>query len=121
MDPRQNQEQIGLFPATLSMPGAAGVEAVIIEAQRLRDAAFAKRVKRGLGFLGRAMAALAQAVVAWPERRAAYQRLHDLNDRELADIGLTRGEISRVFEPDFRVPTKPANANAPAHSRAQAA
>lgn len=26
-------------------------------------------------------------------RRAALKRLHELNDRELQDIGLTRGEI----------------------------
>ena len=121
MDPRQKQEQIGLFPATLSTPDAAGVEAIIIEARRTRDAALADRVRRGFTFLRRAIVAVGQAVFSWPQRRATYQRLHDLSDRELSDIGLTRGEISRVFDPDFRIPTRPANANAPAPGRVQAA
>jgi uncharacterized protein YjiS (DUF1127 family) len=37
------------------------------------------------------------------ERRRAYEQLRALTDRELADIGLARGDIGRVFEPEFRL------------------
>ena len=33
--------------------------------------------------------------------RRVMAELRDLTDRELADIGLSRGEISRVFDPSF--------------------
>lgn len=34
-------------------------------------------------------------------RRAVLRELNALSDRELADIGLARGELDRVFESDF--------------------
>jgi uncharacterized protein YjiS (DUF1127 family) len=37
------------------------------------------------------------------ERRRAYAQLRALTDRELEDIGLARGDIGRVFEPEFRI------------------
>ena len=51
---------------------------------------------------------------AWPERRRTYENLRALTDRELADIGLTRSDIFRVFEPDFSAnQPRPANGLAP--------
>lgn len=38
------------------------------------------------------------ALAALPRRRAVLVELSNLTDRELADIGLTRGELARVFE-----------------------
>ena len=35
------------------------------------------------------------------ERHTVMSELRDLSDRELADIGLSRSEISRVFDPSF--------------------
>ena len=41
------------------------------------------------------------ALIAMPRRRAVLDELASLSDRELADIGLNRGELSRVFDPQF--------------------
>ncbi len=35
----------------------------------------------------------------WMERQSALSELASLTDRELADIGLVRSELRRVFEP----------------------
>ena len=37
-----------------------------------------------------------QAVSEWSKRRRTAAELHALSDRELADIGLTRGEIGHI-------------------------
>lgn len=36
-----------------------------------------------------------------PRRIAERDQLAALSDRELADIGLTRGDIGRIHDPDF--------------------
>ena len=36
-----------------------------------------------------------------PQRRAVLDELTLLTDRELADIGLNRSELGRVFDPRF--------------------
>jgi uncharacterized protein YjiS (DUF1127 family) len=43
-----------------------------------------------------AFANLLGAVTAWNERRATEDALSRLTDRELADVGLTRGDIPRI-------------------------
>ena len=40
-------------------------------------------------------------LAALPQRRAVIDELSMLSDRELADIGLQRGELSRVFDARF--------------------
>ncbi len=40
-------------------------------------------------------------LLAMPRRRAVLDELASLSDRELADIGLNRAELSRVFDPRF--------------------
>lgn len=50
------------------------------------------------------MSTLASAV-RWvadlPRRRAVLAELNELSDHELADIGLNRSELNRVFDPAF--------------------
>jgi uncharacterized protein YjiS (DUF1127 family) len=45
---------------------------------------------------GSIFANLLGAVTAWNERRATEDALSRLTDRELADVGLTRGDIPRI-------------------------
>ncbi len=40
-------------------------------------------------------------MVELPRRRAVMDELNTLSDHELSDIGLTRSELSRVFDPTF--------------------
>jgi uncharacterized protein YjiS (DUF1127 family) len=52
----------------------------------------------GIGYwLGRVVAAF----VAWRRRQAVLQELDMLSARELADIGLSRADLPRVFDPAF--------------------
>ena len=60
--------------------------------------------RSGLARLADGIKAVWWAVLHYAERRRAYQHLRMLTDRELSDIGLARGDIGRVFEPDSRIP-----------------
>ena len=121
MNPRKTQEQIGLFPTPITTPDFTEVETIRAEAVRARDAAIAAGIRRGLRRLGSALAAIGNALISYPQRRAVYDDLRSLTDRELADIGLARSDIGRVFDPDFRLPGRTTNTKAPARSRLQAA
>ncbi len=46
--------------------------------------------------------AFAASIAALPRRRAVLDELSTLSDRELADIGLSRAELGRVFDPGFQ-------------------
>lgn len=46
--------------------------------------------------INRAFTALTDAVVAWNDARQTYKSLEALSDRELDDIGLTRGDIFAI-------------------------
>lgn len=72
--------------STLSTQSAA-IEAIRQEAIQDRDA------KIGQWFRN-----MFRAIAEYPRRRRVMDELSMLTDRELADIGLTRGDISRVFE-----------------------
>ena len=42
-----------------------------------------------------------RAVAEWRKRQAVLQEMQLMTDRELLDIGLTRSDLSRVFDPKF--------------------
>lgn len=48
-----------------------------------------------------AVARLFRAIADMPRRRAVLDELANLSDRELADVGLSRHDLSRVFDPAF--------------------
>jgi len=52
------------------------------------------------GLFARLRAAVAH-LASLPQRRAVVDELSLLTDRELADIGLNRSELGRVFDPRF--------------------
>jgi uncharacterized protein YjiS (DUF1127 family) len=46
--------------------------------------------------IGQRLIALLHAFRAWNDARATRKALHKLTDRELEDIGLSRGDIDRL-------------------------
>lgn len=60
--------------------------------------AYAPRPRNGL--VAR-LAAVLQMVADAPRRRAALNELSALSDHELSDIGLSRSDLPRVFDPKF--------------------
>ena len=44
---------------------------------------------------------LLSSVAEWQRRRAAVAELSMMTDRELSDIGLSRSDLARVFDPAF--------------------
>ena len=85
----------------------AEVERIRLEAQAARDAAIAAALRGAVRTTFRAFATIGEALRAWPNRLETYNALRALSDRQLHDIGMTRGDIGRVFDPGF-VP-RPAN------------
>jgi uncharacterized protein YjiS (DUF1127 family) len=51
--------------------------------------------------IGDGLASLAQGVRDWTDRQATLSEMGMMSDRELADIGLSRGDVPRVFDADF--------------------
>ncbi len=64
------------------------------------DAEIARLIRAGARAVGNALRWFVTTVAEWRERQAAYERLRLMSDRELADIGLTRDQIARVFAPE---------------------
>jgi uncharacterized protein YjiS (DUF1127 family) len=60
------------------------------DAGRVSDAGIGRKVANALAWL-----------VAMPRRRAVIDELRMLTDRELADIGIARNELKRVFDPAY--------------------
>ena len=55
------------------------------------------RAHRVRGWLARLLTAAAE----WHRRRAVMREMAMMTDRELSDIGLSRSDLSRVFDPTF--------------------
>jgi uncharacterized protein YjiS (DUF1127 family) len=100
MDARSTKTELGdmlPFPPTRE---AQEVEAIRLAAAEARDAEVAGGFRRFLHGIG----AVFVAIATWPRRQALLEELNALTDRELADIGLHRGDLARVFEPVEQVP-----------------
>jgi uncharacterized protein YjiS (DUF1127 family) len=78
-----------------------------------RDAAIGRMVRNAFSALISGLGWLLGMLLAWQERSTAYQRLRSMSDRELADIGLTREQIARAFDPSWAGPGQPATRQAP--------
>lgn len=53
------------------------------------------------GFHGLSLGALVATLMTWNEQRITRKQLSALSDRELADIGLERGDINAVAQGRF--------------------
>jgi len=80
---------------------AAMIEAIHREAAAARATARKQAFRQAFKMIGAGIGAVLTAIATWPTRRDTYKALDQLSDTQLADIGLARGEISRVFEPGF--------------------
>lgn len=103
MDARLTQSELTALRPSIGMRDAAEREALRLAATQAGDTLFATKLLSALRTGATAVATLAQAVASFPAKRRAYSDLLALSPRELADIGLTRADIPRVFDPDFTV------------------
>ncbi len=101
-------EAARMLPASaLATRRQAEIEALRLAAIAARDQAIAEAFRRaGRGLVG-AAGALLRALATFPDRLQTYKALRALSDRELRDIGMTRFDIPRVFDPGFA--PRPAN------------
>ena len=66
-----------------------------------------------LHFIGNLGHELAASLAGWRRRQRAYAELYALDDRSLADIGITRSEIPYVLSHGAQT-RRPVSAEAPA-------
>jgi uncharacterized protein YjiS (DUF1127 family) len=106
MDARLTERELARLLPPTRFRDAEERQAILHAAMAARDAAIAEGLRRALRTVTGAVAALARAVAAWPSKRRTQAELLQLTDRELADIGLTRGDIGHVFDADFAKPVR---------------
>jgi len=109
MDVRITKAEAALLLPATTIPSRrqAEVEAIRLAAITARDEAISAAFRRtGRTVLGAAEALFA-ALATFPARMQTYRSLRRLSDRQLRDIGMTRLDIPRVFDPSFR--PQPAN------------
>lgn len=97
MSPVDTKAEAALLIPTPPSRREEEVEAIRLSAIRARDEA-------AMGALSRAARRVFSAIetlATWPRRQATYESLSRLSDRELADIGLSRGDITHVYDEDF--------------------
>jgi uncharacterized protein YjiS (DUF1127 family) len=71
-----------------------------------------------LNVLGNLLHGLSTGLADWRQRNRAYAELAALDDRSLADMGITRSEIPYVIS---HAPARHGELNAPANSNIQRA
>ncbi len=104
MDARTPREEAELFPTLSPSRRAMDIEEIRLAAIRARDEAIGRAIASAARWLWNAVCGAVTFLATYPRRRALYDELNAMSDRELRDIGLTRGDLARVFDPDFAAP-----------------
>jgi uncharacterized protein YjiS (DUF1127 family) len=92
---------VGKSQFSFELPKLSYVDASLEEPGRDRLPSSRSR-RGGLGDrgLGAHLAQMIAAVATWHRKRVAFGELALMSDRELSDIGLTRSDLPRVFDPE---------------------
>jgi len=133
MDARITKEETALLLNLAPSRSARELEAIRLAAMRARDEAIGQALARGVAALWRGISAAVVFLVNYPSRRAVFDQLNAMSERELSDIGLERADLARVFDEDFEITrtvrrraaerpaaTVPANSNLPLTVKAAA-
>jgi uncharacterized protein YjiS (DUF1127 family) len=110
MDARLTERELSRLLPPANFRDAEEREAIRHAAMAARDAAIAEGIRRLARGVATGLTAVVRAVANWPSKQRTYAELQSLTDRELADIGLSRGDVSRVFDPSFAQPQRAAKA-----------
>lgn len=100
MDARITREETALL-LNIDNPKETEVDRLRDQALRTREAAFGARLLAVLERTTSATRTVFAAIAGYAARRRTLSHLKGLSDRELADIGLSRNELGRVFDTDF--------------------
>lgn len=101
MDARISPQDAALLQHLSPATAVREADQLRLAAIRSRDEVIGNAVKAAFGKLFSGIGAVLRFVVQYPERARVLRQLHGLSDRELADIGLERGDLGRVFDEDF--------------------
>lgn len=77
-------------------------EEIIADARRIRAEAAASLIRLAVARIGALLRRAFATVAAWRERQRITIELQAMSDRDLADIGLCRGDIAAVAEGSYR-------------------
>lgn len=101
MDARITKEETALLLNLAPSRNARALEAIRLDAIRARDAAIGQALARAVTATYRGIRAALLFLVRYPERRAVFDQLNAMSERDLADIGLERADLARVFDEEF--------------------
>lgn len=93
--------------AALLLPSATAASRRETDAEAIRLAAIAARDEAIASWFLSGLRSAIKLLASLPQRAATYSALRALSDRELRDIGVTRHDITSVFDPAFN--PRPAN------------
>lgn len=97
MTTRIFSEKIAQFYTAVSAPSMVDAVTLRQAAVRARDEAILGAIKRAAKASYRFLRDMVAMIAAYPQRRAAFEALWRLSDRELADIGLNRADLPLIL------------------------
>lgn len=118
MDARITREETALL-LNIDNPRETEVDRLRDQALHTREAAFGARLLAVLERLAGAARTVFAALAAYAAQRRTLSHLSGLSDRELADIGLSRNELGRVFDTEFAAAreARPTDLHGEVHAR----